>query len=119
MSPMPRKPWEWDAVISTRRLNNWASICAQSVKSSATRIDACRSLRLAVVLFAFFVSFLSLLAGAVKLPSPPAYSFRMVQAWIPMKDGIRLSATLYMPEGKPGEKFPALLDYLPYRKDDA
>lgn len=37
-----------------------------------------------------------------------------------MKDGMRLAATLYMPEGaKPGEKFPALLDYLPYRKDDA
>jgi len=44
----------------------------------------------------------------------------MEQAWIPMKDGMRLAATLYMPEGaKPGEKFPALLDYLPYRKDDA
>ena len=37
-----------------------------------------------------------------------------------MKDGVRLAATLYMPDGaKPGEKFPALLDYLPYRKDDA
>lgn len=44
----------------------------------------------------------------------------MVQAWIPMKDGVHLAATLYMPDGaKPGEKFPALLDYLPYRKDDA
>jgi len=44
----------------------------------------------------------------------------MEQAWIPMKDGVRLSATLYMPDGaKTGEKFPALLDYLPYRKDDA
>jgi len=44
----------------------------------------------------------------------------MVQAWIPMKDGVRLSATLYMPDGaKTGEQFPALLDYLPYRKDDA
>jgi len=43
----------------------------------------------------------------------------MEQAWIPMKDGIRLAATLYLPEGaKPGEKFPALLEYLPYRKDD-
>ncbi len=36
-----------------------------------------------------------------------------------MEDGVRLAATLYMPDGaKPGEKFPALLDYLPYRKDD-
>jgi uncharacterized protein len=43
----------------------------------------------------------------------------MERVWIPMKDGVRLAATLYMPDGaKPGEKFPALLDYLPYRKDD-
>jgi uncharacterized protein len=43
----------------------------------------------------------------------------MEQTWIPMKDGVRLAATLYMPDGaKPGEKFPALLEYLPYRKDD-
>jgi uncharacterized protein len=44
----------------------------------------------------------------------------MVQQWIPMPDGVRLSATLYMPDNvKPGEKFPVLLEYLPYRKDDA
>ncbi len=37
-----------------------------------------------------------------------------------MKDGVRLSVTLYMPDGaKPGEKLPAILEYLPYRKDDA
>jgi len=36
-----------------------------------------------------------------------------------MKDGVHLAVTLYMPEGaKPGDRFPALLDYLPYRKDD-
>ena len=51
--------------------------------------------------------------------SPPAYGVRMERTWIPMKDGVRLAATLYMPDGaKPEEKFPALLDYLPYRKDD-
>jgi predicted acyl esterase len=44
----------------------------------------------------------------------------MERVWIPMTDGVRLAATLYMPDGaKPGEKFPALLDYLPYRKDDS
>ena len=52
-------------------------------------------------------------------PTTPTYGVRMEQAWIPMKDGVRLAATLYMPEGaKPTEKFPALLEYLPYRKDD-
>lgn len=52
--------------------------------------------------------------------SPTPYGVRMVQQWIPMPDGIRLAATLYMPAGaKQDEKFPALLEYLPYRKDDA
>ncbi|PYX86549.1 MAG: peptidase S15 [Acidobacteria bacterium] len=67
-----------------------------------------------------FFSIFAISAFAALPPSPPVYGIRMVQAWIPMKDGIRLSATLYMPDStKPGEKFPALLDYLPYRKDDA
>jgi len=36
-----------------------------------------------------------------------------------MKDGIRLAVTLFKPKFEPGnEKFPALLEYLPYRKDD-
>lgn len=43
----------------------------------------------------------------------------MEKVWIPMKDGVRLATTLYMPDGaQPDEKFPALLEYLPYRKDD-
>ena len=63
--------------------------------------------------------FLSAPTQASEPPSPPAYGVRMEPAWIPMKDGVRLAATLYMPDGaKPGEKFPALLEYLPYRKDD-
>jgi uncharacterized protein len=60
------------------------------------------------------------LSLAIEPPSQPSYGVRMVQARIPMKDGVGLAATLYMPDGaKAGEKFPALLDYLPYRKDDA
>ena len=59
-------------------------------------------------------------ALAVEPPSPPTYGVRMENAWIPMKDGVRLSVTLYMPDGgKAGEKFPAVLEYHPYRKDDA
>ena len=55
---------------------------------------------------------------------PPQYaSIKTVQAGIPMKDGVRLAVNLYMPDGplpsaRPGEKFPAILEYLPYRKDD-
>ncbi|MFZ1931810.1 MAG: CocE/NonD family hydrolase, partial [Candidatus Sulfotelmatobacter sp.] len=61
----------------------------------------------------------SIIVLAIEPPSAPNYGVRMQQEWIPMKDGVRLSATLYMPDGgKAGEKFPALLEYLPYRKDD-
>ena len=47
------------------------------------------------------------------------YEVAVRDVWIPMKDGVRLSATLYMPTSKQhGEKFPAVLEYLPYRKDE-
>src|SRR5262245_45126186 len=39
------------------------------------------------------------------------------EAWIPMPDGVRLSADLFLPRGgQTGERFPVLLEYLPYRK---
>ncbi|HXW93730.1 MAG TPA: CocE/NonD family hydrolase [Terriglobales bacterium] len=59
-------------------------------------------------------------ALAAEPPSPAAYGVHMENTWIPMKDGVRLSVTLYLPDGqKPGERFPAILEYHPYRKDDA
>ncbi len=62
---------------------------------------------------------MALQALALEPPSPPAYNIHMENTWIPMKDGVRLSVTLYMPEGgKAAEKFPAVLEYHPYRKDD-
>jgi putative CocE/NonD family hydrolase len=36
--------------------------------------------------------------------------------WIPMPDGRRLSARIWLPEGE--GPFPAILEYLPYRKRD-
>ncbi len=69
--------------------------------------------------FLLFTSIPCISAFGSEPPSPPTYGVRMKPAWIPMKDGVRLAATLYMPDGaKPEEKFPALLEYLPYRKDD-
>ena len=70
---------------------------------------------LCLLLLCFFAHDVS----ASEPPTPPTYGVHMERAWIPMKDGIRLAATLYFPDGaKPAEKFPALLEYLPYRKDD-
>ncbi len=37
---------------------------------------------------------------------------------LPTRDGLELSANLFMPEAAPGEKFPAVLEMIPYRKDD-
>ncbi len=55
--------------------------------------------------------------GAAPRASPPAYEMSVREAWIPMPDGVRLAADLYLPEPKKsGERFPVLLEYLPYRK---
>ncbi len=38
---------------------------------------------------------------------------------IPMPDGVRLAATLYLPPEADGTAVPVVLEYLPYRKDDS
>ncbi len=51
--------------------------------------------------------------------STAEYRLRIEQTSIVMADGVALAATLYMPDGHaPGAAFPALLELLPYRKDD-
>jgi putative CocE/NonD family hydrolase len=39
--------------------------------------------------------------------------------WIPMRDGVRLSARIWMPEDAEADPVPAVMEYIPYRKDDA
>ena len=42
------------------------------------------------------------------------------RSWIPMEDGVRLAASLFLPEGaEGGGAVPVVLEALPYRKDDA
>jgi uncharacterized protein len=42
------------------------------------------------------------------------------RSWIPMDDGVRLAASLFLPEAATsGGKVPVVLEALPYRKDDA
>jgi len=41
------------------------------------------------------------------------------RSWIPMGDGVRLAASLYLPEAvEAGDAAPVVLEALPYRKDD-
>ncbi|NNF33969.1 MAG: CocE/NonD family hydrolase [Saprospiraceae bacterium] len=47
------------------------------------------------------------------------YSIALKEVWIPMPDGTRLAADLYLPvTDDSNETFPVLLEYLPYRKDE-
>ena len=53
-------------------------------------------------------------------PSPVRYGVAMEEVFIPMADGVRLAADLFMPTGGArGERFPVLLEYLPYRKAES
>ncbi len=38
--------------------------------------------------------------------------------WIPMSDGCRLAAKIWLPEDAESEPVPALLEYIPYRRGD-
>jgi len=52
--------------------------------------------------------------------TPPIYEFTIESDWLTMKDGVRLSVTFFKPSPRyPGEKFPVLFEFLPYRKDDS
>jgi putative CocE/NonD family hydrolase len=58
-------------------------------------------------------------AGPAAARTSVSYEISTREAWITMRDGVRLSATIYQPAPhRRGEKFPAVLEYLPYRKDE-
>ncbi|HEX6386142.1 MAG TPA: CocE/NonD family hydrolase [Anaerolineae bacterium] len=47
------------------------------------------------------------------------YAIREIEnTWIPLSDGARLAARIWLPEDAETNPVPALLEYLPYRKDD-
>jgi uncharacterized protein len=50
---------------------------------------------------------------------PPKRPVRIIEnQWIPMADGLRLGARLWMPEGAEQSPVPVVLEYIPYRKRD-
>jgi predicted acyl esterase len=55
-----------------------------------------------------------------RLPDMTHAGIEIKEVWIPMPDGIRLAASLFMPANRESSaKFPVLLEYLPYRKDES
>jgi hypothetical protein len=51
-------------------------------------------------------------------PVVPAGVIRHDNVWIPLADGTRLAARIWMPEGALHAPVPGLLEAIPYRKDD-
>lgn len=53
-----------------------------------------------------------------RLPDVTSEGIEIKEVWIPMPDGVRLAASLFMPaDREAAARFPVLLEYLPYRKD--
>ncbi len=50
---------------------------------------------------------------------PPQPVETIEHTWIPVRDGTRLAARIWRPEGAEDEPVPAILEYIPYRKRDA
>ena len=56
----------------------------------------------------------------VVAPSRPVYEFEIKADAVRMADGTRLAASFFLPRPRSrGERFPVLLELLPYRKDDS
>jgi len=63
---------------------------------------------------------LSLLAVSEVRAEAPARAYRIERGELAMADGVALAATYFLPEAREaGERFPVLLEFLPYRKDDS
>lgn len=66
---------------------------------------------------AFALAALLWLAASGQGTAP--YDLIVEQEWLVLSDGTRLAATIYRPVARAGEeRFPVLLELLPYRKDD-
>ena len=58
-------------------------------------------------------------AAAMKVVTDlPRAVRRIDHVWIPMSDGARLGARIWLPEDAEADPVPAILEYLPYRKGD-
>jgi putative CocE/NonD family hydrolase len=60
------------------------------------------------------------LAESAKARPKTTYSFRTEEpVWIEVTDGLKLAGRLWIPNGAPGERFPVVFEYIPYRLHDS
>jgi putative CocE/NonD family hydrolase len=57
--------------------------------------------------------------GPKHIDAFPHGVWHLENVWIPMSDGVRLAARIWLPEGAEESPVPAILEYIPYRKRDA
>lgn len=63
---------------------------------------------------------LLLLSALLLAPPDSLYQYHTSRGELTTRDGTRLAVTWWKPVARhPGERFPVLLEYLPYRKDDS
>jgi hypothetical protein len=60
----------------------------------------------------------ALVAAALAGADDPR-GFEVRRDTLTLSDGVGLAATYFLPEARPGERFPVLLELLPYRKEDS
>ena len=60
------------------------------------------------------------LAGGARGETVKPHGVRALEpVWIPVAPNLRLAARLWIPEGAPGERFPVVFEYIPYRTHDS
>lgn len=65
------------------------------------------------------LAWLLTVVGAVPAPVDSLYRYTTERGFLRMEDGVRLAVTWWIPAPRGvGERFPALLELIPYRKDD-
>jgi len=76
--------------------------------------------RLLIELTLVLLTVTTLANSQSRLPEVTYEGIDIKEVWIPLADGVRLAASLFMPaDRKADAQFPVLLEYLPYRKDES
>jgi predicted acyl esterase len=63
---------------------------------------------------------IALFFTSIACSSASSSEIKITEKWITLEDGVRLAADIYWPAGADtDDRFPVLLEYLPYRKDES
>ncbi|MDA9109378.1 CocE/NonD family hydrolase [Woeseiaceae bacterium] len=73
-----------------------------------------------IIKIRYFFVILSLILSILSCMDTGKKDYKITEAWISMPDDIRLAADIYWPaDYKKEKKYPVLLEYTPYRKDES